>query len=385
MPNLNAKLGGKLSAAGVALKYISRRIMGVSQSRLGNEAVRTFKICESGSVPAITPFLWEKHLPRIQSAARYGAEHVIREHLHRKTFFFAPVIAYWLKNASLVDGSVYVGDYRHEMRKIGQRFKFGCNLTGPSNIVESAAIVSTCAGSTWFGHLIEDELPLQMLAENYSYPVSIKRTDYRDEAYYRQSLSLKIPLKFNVAIFNELLIIDEFAQNPNKTKRYRELRYRLSGFPKGNERVYLRRGITGASRVLVNEVEIIINLSSLGFKVVDIATASAEEIVASCRGASVVVSVEGSHLAPLLFLMRDFGTFIILNPPYQVHTTVADIGVFCGLSSGMFICEPVGGSRTDFRAEPNELMRFIDDSIINASRNVPRLERFLESVIDLDS
>ncbi len=65
--------------------------------------------------------------------------------------------------------------------------------------------------------------------------------------------------------------------------------------------------------------------------------------------------------------------------------TVADIGVFCGLSSGMFVCEPEGDSRTDFRADPDELARFVDDAVVFGRDNEPRLTSFLASVMRLDT
>jgi capsular polysaccharide biosynthesis protein len=285
----------------------------------------------------------------------------------------------------LLDGSLYAGGYRHELRHANQRRRIGFNPSGAAAEIERAAMVSTCAGTTWWGHWVEDEVPMQMLAEKFAAPVAFNRPEYRDECAYRQVFGIAEPKRLDVAHFHELLLLEDFAQNPNKTKRYRALRHRLARLPAGHERVYLRRGSTGVRRSLVNEAEVMQRLEGLGFKTVDVATNSAQDIIKSCRGAEVVVSIEGSHLAPLLYLMGDFATLVILNPPHQVHTTVADIGVFCGLTSGMFVCEPEGDTRTDFRADQDELARFIEDAVTFGKRNAPRMEGFLESVMRLDT
>jgi hypothetical protein len=342
-------------------------------------------LCEGAEIEAITPFVWDTHIPRIRGAASYGAEQVIREDLHRKTFELRPVVAHWLRDAALLDGSVYSGGYRHELRPVGNKPRIGLRPSPPMGEMGVAALVSTCAGSTWWGHWMEDEAPLQMLAETLAPVVAHNRPAYRDEAAYRELFGISEPPRYGVAYFRELIIIDEFAQNPDKTRRYHLLRKRLSALPRGHERIFLNRGKTGSKRVLVNEESIRARLEREGFVTVDVAQSSVQDIVSACRGATVVVSVEGSHLAPLLYLLQDHGVMVILNPPYQVHTTVADIGVFCGLSSGMFVCEPAGDSKDEFSADPDELMRFVDHALRYGVTNRPKLQHFLERVSSMNS
>ena len=363
--------------------YTLKRSVGLPYTNLKDASVRSLTLCDGGEVPAITPFFWEKHLPRIHGAARHSAEYVIKHDLNRKTFGFRPVIAHWLKDASLIGGSVFSGRFRHELLPVGQKFISDFSLTGPVAEIKEAALVSTCAGATWWGHWIEDEVPLQMLAEKYPNPVVYDRDFYRDEKDYSHAFGLNEPERYRVALFEELLIINDFAQNPDKTARYQELRKRMAILPQGHDRIFLSRGNSGVRRVLVNEEEVCLKLESIGFKTIDVTSSSAEEVIAACRGANVVVSVEGSHLAPLLYLVDDFATLIILNPPFQVHTTVADIGVFCGLSAGMFICEPDGESMVDFRADPEELTHFIEDAVEYGFSNRSTLDSFLDRVISM--
>lgn len=359
--------------------------MGLKQKRLNEVSAKTLKLSASGSIKAINPLFKDSHLKRIRGASSYGPEQVIKNDLCRKVFEFKEVNGYWLKGVTLLDGSLYATRYRHELRNIYERSRLGMNINLDVKEVQEAGLVSTCAGSTWWGHWVEDEAPLQMLVERFSSPLAFNRKQYRDENLYRQIFGLKEPMRLDSSYLHNLILIDEFAQNPNKTKRYKAIRERVQVLPKGYERIYLRRGNTGAARILVNEDDVMFRLNSLGFIEVDVEKLTAAEIVDRCNGAAVVVSVEGSHLAPLLYLTKNQGLLIILNPPYQVHTTVADIGVFCGISSAMFICEPEGDSRTHFYADPVELVEFVEDAIAFGNKSASRLERFVEEVIDMDT
>jgi Glycosyltransferase 61 len=293
------------------------------------------------------------------------------------------VMAHWLRDATLLDGSIYSRGYRHELRPWGRRSRVGFKVAGDVAEIEQGALASTSLGSTWWGHWLEDEVPLQMLAEQYGPAVAHQREPYRDEAVFRTLLQVTEPARFGVALFKELLVLDDHAQNPLKAARYHVLRGRAAHRPVGVPRLFLSRGTSGARRILVNEAAIRARLEAEGFTTVDVGAVSADELIAACSGASVVVSVEGSHLAPLLYLMRDFGTMVILNPPYQVQTTVATVALFCGISSGMFICEPDGESRTDFVADPAEVVRFVDEAVAASDAGKPRVEHFLRSVLAL--
>ena len=175
-----------------------------------------------------------------------------------------------------------------------------------------------------------------------------------------------------------LVVVDDFAQRPHKARRYSQIRRKLMAGTSGSELVFLKRGNTGARRCIQNEADVQAALEGFGYTTVDIDTCSAAEIVTTCRNARVVVSVEGSHLAPMLYLLQDFGCMVILCPPWQVHTCVADIGVFCKLSSGIFVGERTDNKGGDFVIDVEELSRFLDAAVQFAAENRERLERFHE-------
>jgi len=375
----------KIKSLSIAGFYFGSRFFGLKQKKLIDMSAKTLQLSSKGAIQAINPLFRESHLERIRGASSYGPDQVIKDDLCRKVYEFQEVKGYWLKNATLLDGSLYTTRYRHELRNIYQKSRIGMNIKSDVVEVREAGLVSTCAGSTWWGHWVEDEAPLQMLVERLSSPLAFNRKQYRDESVFRRAFGLQEPPRLDSAYIHNLLLVDEFAQNPNKTKRYRAIRERFFGLSKGYERIYLRRGKTGMSRMLVNEDEVLFRLNSVGFVEIDVEKHTATEIIEKCNGAAIVISIEGSQLAPLLYLTKNQGLLIILNPPYRVHTTVADIGVFCGLSSATFICEPCGDSRTDFYADPEELVEFLEEAITYSGKNASRLERFVEDVIKMDT
>jgi hypothetical protein len=378
-----AGIGVRVPALTGMLGYWAKRLAGFPYVPLSQAADHSFTVCDGGEVAALTPFVWDEHLPRILGAAQYSAEHTIRHFLKRKSFFFSPVVAHWLSEATLLDGSVYGSGYRHDLRSFEARRYVGFKPTGPAAEVAEAALVSTSLGSTWWGHWLEDDVPLQLLAEPFAPPVGHRRAPYRHEAAFQALLQVGEPARYGAALFRKLLVIDDAGQNPDKTRRYHVLRERTARLPKGLDLVFLSRGASGARRVLVNESEVRARLESQGFTTVDVAACTGEQLIAACSKASVVVSVEGSHLAPLLYLMADLSTMVILNPPHQVQTTVATVAQFCGISSGLFICEACGDSRTDFVADPEELLRFIDASVDFCTRSRDETRRFVDRTLGL--
>jgi hypothetical protein len=378
-----AGIAVRVPALARALEYGAKRMAGRPYVPLSEAADRSVTLCDGAAIDALNPLVWDEHLPRIRGAAQFSVEHTITRFLKRKTFDFRPVVAHWLRDAALLDGSVYCRGYRHDVRSFAARKRIGLGLSGPAADVDTAALVSTSLGSTWWGHWLEDDVPLQLLTEPFAPAVGHRRPPYRHEARFQNLLGVVEPARYGAAVFRELMVVDDAGQNPDKTRRYHMLRARASHLPKGHDRVFLSRGASGARRILVNEAEIRTRLEGQGFHTVDVATCTAEDLIAACRGASLIVSVEGSHLAPLLYLMADFSTMVILNPPYQVQTTVAVVALFCSIASGLFICEPHGHSRTDFVADPDELLRFIDASVDFSVRGRPDTRRFLDQTLQL--
>lgn len=381
IPNTKAMLLAR--AATDAGRYYGRRLVGAPFLALADAAASREVICKAGEVRAVTPFYWEDHLPRIKGSRTTGPEEVIQDDLNKKIVHLPPVTLYSLKNATLLNGSLYANGHRTDLRSVSKQTLRHFDLSGSASEVERAALISTCAGSTWWGHWILDEVPMHMYVEKLAPPLAFNRTPHYDESAYLELLGLVTPKRLGVAVVRELLVLDEFAQNPLKTRRYQDIRQKLFQQAKDKTRsrnpVYIARGNTGSYRNLVNEPELIARLEAQGFTTLNMKNTSPQQLLDACLGADLVVSVEGSHLAPVLYMMQQYGNLVLLNPPHRVLTTLGDVGIFCGLSAGMFICTEAGGpsSAEEFFADPDEVLRFIDDSRKFGENSKARLDDLL--------
>jgi Glycosyltransferase 61 len=370
----------KARAINCSFRYYLNRATGVRKN-FGSVALRTLKLCEGGNLRKVRPYFWTDHASRIRDGQWHKARELIWELLNQQTFEFRPLKAYQFRDAFLVDGSVYLGNaIRIELRSASTSNSVIRRLSimpvAPQVEAPEAALVGGMAGSTWFGHWLMDELPLQMLASLFAPPIAQVRPEHRDEPGYRELLKLTPPKRVGTAMISRLTIIDEFGQNPNKARRYWQIREQLALRPKGADRVFLSRGSWGSARPLRNEKGLLDRFAAEGYAIVDISTTSLSELLGVLNGASLVVSVEGSHLTHALYAMADFGTMIILNPPERTLTTVAGIAPFCGLFAAMFICSP--NEDGSFSADVNELLIFIDAAVDDSKARRGELNRLLD-------
>ena len=365
--------------------YFAGRALFRNRMPIDRVARHTELLSQGRSFHARRPFVFEEHLARIQSTRHYTPRQIVENHIRRKTIDFRPLRLHWVDGAWIIDNSVFLTG--------AQRIEIGNTLAprsvlrrlvpepvSPMANIDEGVLVGSCAGTNWFGHWLEDEVPMQLLGSAYGTPVASRRPVYAHEPGYLSALALPQPSIYGVCRIERLVVVDEFAQNPNKTRRYAEMRCRLKSNRDGGKRVFLLRGDSGTQRRLVNERDLASRLESEGFTILDIGRASFQEVVDTCGGAEVVAGVEGSHLAHALFLMRDYGTLLILNPPNQVHTTVADIGVFCRLVSGMFVCTEAGVGG-EFFADIDEVLGFLDGLLRHSKAERSALGAYVDEVI----
>ena len=94
-------------------------------------------------------------------------------------------------------------------------------------------------------------------------------------------------------------------------------------------------------------------------------------------GASIAVSDHGHFL----FALRQDDTMTILHPRQRVETIAADIGVLCGLYSGVFTCDTDTSVSGGFRASFAELESFIEDAVSATGTQNERLQSHLASIL----
>lgn len=364
--------------------YYAGRVVQANRHAIERVARRSELLSSPRRFRARRPFSDPAQFGRILATRNFTPHEIVTEHLDRQAIDFRAVRLHWIDDAWMMDGSVFI--------RGSQRIALGNVLTPPSLLrrmlprpvapmacLDEGVLVGTCAGATWFGHWVEDELPLQILGRDYGTPVTSARQAYAHEPAYHAALGLIPPRALGTARIGRLVVVDEFAQNPHKARRFAQMRQRLGG-PSNGRRVYLYRGDSGTPRRMINERQLAERLVAEGFHVVDVGRASFADISAACRGAEVVAGIEGSHLAHALFMMADYGALLILNPPNQVHTTVADVGVFCRLVSGMFVCR-AAGSDGAFVADTDEVLAFLDRLLCHREAERPGLAAYVDEVI----
>lgn len=153
-------------------------------------------------------------------------------------------------------------------------------------------------GSKFFGHWLTDDCTQYLLAEKFSRPLTLRTAKYKDKSNYEVYLEQDWT-PTDIASIDELVLFQDFSQNSLKAKRYEILHTRLkTNFSEsnGSNLVYLKRGLTGAPRLVDNENAILDALTKRGFIVADIASDDIASLLSSILNAKIVVSIEGSHI-----------------------------------------------------------------------------------------
>ncbi len=121
--------------------------------------------------------------------------------------------------------------------------------------------------------------------------------------------------------------------------------------------VYLRRGIAGEPRVLVNEPELEVALRAVGFDILDPEQLSAREIAERSLDAAVVVAVEGSHLSHAIFSAADQATFLVIQPPDRFALAYKEFTDRMDMRFALVVADPVEGG---FAVALDEVHRLLE-------------------------
>ncbi len=263
-------------------------------------------------------------------------------------------VAHRLRDVRLLDGHLYRGAMKHRLSSARGRL---AALGGP-DVVGAGALACSLYGNTYFGHFMRDDLTMQLAATELAAPFTSARESYTHEPGYRALFELPAhPLTH--AHFRELVILEDNGQNRYKRQRYRTLRERLARAvkPAGAAGAYIRRGSSGARRLLTNEQAVEAFFVDAGFTVVDPATMTVDDMTARMAGVPIVAGVEGSQIAHGYFAMADDGAVLVLQPPYRFNNVIKDFTDCVGLTYAFVVGrEDEGG----FEIELDGLARVID-------------------------
>ena len=186
--------------------------------------------------------------------------------------------------------------------------------------LERASLSTTFSGSHFFGCLLLDDFPLELLARETGNSISMVTKTFEHAADYRALLQLDPPPLVSNARVRQLTVYTEPAFNDHKISRLFELRARIkNGMEVSNPRslpgIYIGRGSAGEPRMLENETDVERLLEGMGFNILDPSVLSAAEITRRSLDARIVVGVEGSQLSHAIFSMAEDGAFLVIQPP----------------------------------------------------------------------
>jgi hypothetical protein len=231
-----------------------------------------------------------------------------------------PTIAHHVKDAVLVDGSIYRGRFKSF---IAARAFFNSFTSRPEpKHLTTAGLASSHLGSKFFGHWLVDDCIQYRLAEQHGQPLCLRgpvRPDHQRKyaSYLDQNWT-----PVDRARIDHLIIYQDFhwgtAQDSLRGKQIKAMRDLVrANLPTGggSSLVYLRRGVTGIPRRVSNEDEILNGLKKIGFEVADIEADNLEQLLGKLANAKIVISLEGSHATHCAFSIPENSGLIVLQPP----------------------------------------------------------------------
>lgn len=205
--------------------------------------------------------------------------------------------------------------------------------------IERAAYCMDAVSRERFGHWLTDACPTSLLAQDGQLPIIDVKSDWPHAMAYGAAFNIE-PAQGPFRV-QYLSVFEDLAQGSSKRARYRQLRSRLAAaLPTrgGANCIYLRRGETGDRRVLNNEDAVMHLLDRRGFRTVDVHNLELAEIHAELRNASIIVSLDGSHITHIYYLAPEKATLVTLIPDdrfVDVHKNYCDC---IGMKYGFLVC-----------------------------------------------
>ncbi len=314
---------------------------------------------EQRTRPAIIP---DGHLDRVLGVEETSVE-LERLRITRDWVQHGETKAFHFKNGKLAGGFFYAPGRRYRQVLVRAESSGGRGVE-----MSHAVVASSPLSGLYFGHWLRECLPQVLLAK--SLGPAIELFDCRDRythSDYADLADLRCP---SVArgCFGRLTILEDHHQNSHRVARYREVGRRIrekAGTPNQAppHGVFLLRGGSGAERRLTNEQQVADHLAGKGFRVIDHASMTPQQLVRAMSGTKVVVAVEGSHIAHAIYTLADPGALMVLQPPARFNNVYKDVCDAMNWSYGTYVCVPDGKGHS-FRLDDFDLMdRIIDQTL----------------------
>lgn len=232
----------------------------------------------------------------------------------------AETVKYKFKNVLATPGGFHV---------MGAKYGGGReHLLGPliNNIpvLEKGFYANRFVNSTFFGHWLSDGVSTSLLKQKDESLYLWSPPSWHHAPGYLNALEIeRVEAKY--VFFKNMSFCIDVGMNSNRRKRIRLIKSKISSLcnASGSKRVYLSRGESGLNRKINNESALIDVLRGLNFKIVSVHD-SFDEIIESCAGADIAISMEGSNFAHLMLGSCFGANHIIIVPSDQFNTVFAD-------------------------------------------------------------
>lgn len=331
-------------------RYYAGRLSGRRPRSLEAAAAARCTLAPAEEAIRIPPRMLEGHLDRIRGGAEGEPPGEAIEQLCRRWVRHEATTMCVLENVVLLGSRLYAGDATADLFR-GEEF-------GPNDIAELDEVVlaSTHAGARWFGHLIHDEFPLQLLASELGHPIAHARPLYPHEPDYRAIFGVRRPPTVAGFFARRCITLVDHAQNASKRARYAKMRSRVVRPPGPATRVFVRRS-GGARRVIANEVALVERLVREGFEVVEKGIDPVDRVVDLCARAERIVGLDGSHMAPCVMVAPTDADIVTILPPDRVSAVLLDVASAVDLGTATYIAE--GSLEGDLFVDPEALLRLV--------------------------
>lgn len=337
------------------LRVLNRKF--VSLTSLAEETIEIYPE-EKVSLPKAI-FL-KGALDKIKGISEWRYWEQEEELIHGRDIIAHPIHAYFMEDVDIVGAYVYCGPAK-DMPGYGPE-KIILRNYPDREFIHQANLVTSYAGSLFFGPLLVDDFPLELYTDHPENNIKMVTNKYEDEDEYRKLLDIQDTRLVKHARVKQLTMYSQPAINTLRTQNYKILRQRLHDkFTASNVSsspgIYLKRGATGEKRLLTNEPELENFLVKLGFDIVEPAKMTVREIVERTLGAKIVISVEGSQLSHIIFSMHEKGAFVVLQPPDRFSMVYKEFADCMGMKFAFIVGDSDEGG---FKIQTDELGRIID-------------------------
>ena len=274
-------------------------------------------------------------------------------------------IIYKLNDVLLTKNALYCGHYRHAISFPPRKDYL---LPAEYRQIDHGVLAHNFFSTRFWGHWLMSELPMQVQLQKEGPLIGNSlRTPYRDEQSWRDILELPGINRAPVWRINSLVMCDPLAMDPLIIKGWYSIREKVLSGQKTKKLVYIKRDQTGQQRSLTNEEELLRRLDESGFSCIDISKINGDALINALSGADVVIGVEGSHMDPAMYSVKDGGSLIILQPPGRVSLNTVTNSSICGVHSAVYICN----QKEDFfkfEVDIENFLHFVDRVVKRAGQ-----------------